>query len=120
MQSVWRADQPLPLRSNGRSSGLMERSPDLRPRGSRRRAGGRQVGVADLAIRDGRLVGRATTDTPILHLERTSGFEDADALHAIEIRMRVSDGANFAMQAIGAPTVILAAQPEASRDGGLW
>jgi arylsulfatase A-like enzyme len=74
-------------------------------------------GVADFTIRDGRLVGRSTTDTPLIHLERPSGFDATDTLHAIEIRMQVSDGANLAMQPFGAPTIVLANQVDAARSG---
>lgn len=49
-------------------------------------------GVAELAIKDGRLAGRTTADIPILHVERTTGLEDGDLLHAIEIRARISEG----------------------------
>lgn len=44
-------------------------------------------GVGGLTVRDGRLVGRATTTFPILHLTRTSGFDTRDLVHAIEVRM---------------------------------
>lgn len=55
-------------------------------------------GVADLQVRDGRLVGRTTSDWPIIHMERTSGLDDPDHIYyAIEIRMRVSAGANLAV-----------------------
>jgi hypothetical protein len=47
-------------------------------------------GVAGLAVRDSRLVGQSTTDFPMLHLVRTSGLEDRDLLHAIEVRARTS------------------------------
>jgi arylsulfatase A-like enzyme len=53
-------------------------------------------GTADLILREGRLVGRATDDLPILHLARTSGLEDKDLLHEIEIRLRVSAGNELA------------------------
>ena len=33
-------------------------------------------GVAGLAIRDGRLVGRTTDDMPLVHLERTAGIDE--------------------------------------------
>jgi arylsulfatase A-like enzyme len=54
--------------------------------------------VADLAVRDGLLVGRSTGDFPILQIERTTGLDSPDTLHAIEIRMRVSAGANMSVQ----------------------
>ena len=53
-------------------------------------------GTADLALHEGRLVGRATDDLPILHLERTRGLEDKDVLHGVEIRLRVSAGNELA------------------------
>ena len=67
-------------------------------------------GVSGLAIRDGVLVGRSTTDFPILHIERTSGLENADQLHAVEVRLRVSKGANLALTSSAAPTVDLSRQ----------
>ncbi len=75
-------------------------------------------GVAELAVREGRLVGRSTTDAPIIHLERTSGFEVADALHGIEIRMRaVRWRPTSACRRPRAPTLNLAAQADAARTG---
>jgi arylsulfatase A-like enzyme len=64
-------------------------------------------GVTGLAIRDGVLVGRTTSDFPILHLERTSGLDNADQLHAVEIRMRASKGGNLAVQTRPSPTLDL-------------
>ncbi|HKC10915.1 MAG TPA: hypothetical protein VKI41_02530 [Vicinamibacteria bacterium] len=49
-------------------------------------------GTTEIALREGRLVGRATDDSPILHLERKRGLEDKDVLHGVEIRLRVSAG----------------------------
>jgi arylsulfatase A-like enzyme len=49
-------------------------------------------GVAGLTVRGGRLVGRSTDDLPLLHVERTTGLDNHDQLHAIEVRMRVSAG----------------------------
>ena len=63
--------------------------------------------MSGLAIRDGMLVGRSTTGFPILHIERTSGLENADQLHAVEVRLRVSKGANLALSSSPAPTVDL-------------
>jgi arylsulfatase A-like enzyme len=48
--------------------------------------------VSGLTLRDGRLVGKSTSDFPLLHFERTSGLDNLDLLHAIEVRMRVSAG----------------------------
>ena len=52
-------------------------------------------GVSDLAIRDGLLVGRTTSATPVLRVERTDSRDEQDQLHAIEIRLRVSAGSNL-------------------------
>ncbi len=64
-------------------------------------------GVEGLAIRDGMLVGRTNSDFPVLAIERTKGLDDPDQLHAVEIRMRVSAGANLTMQTRPSPTVDL-------------
>jgi arylsulfatase A-like enzyme len=50
--------------------------------------------VSDLAIRDGRLAGRSTTEFPILSVQRTR-TDSADQLFGFEIRARVSAGANL-------------------------
>jgi arylsulfatase A-like enzyme len=54
-------------------------------------------GVADLQVREGRLVGRSVSDCPIIYAERTVGLDDPDTLHAAEIRMCVSAGANLSI-----------------------
>lgn len=65
-------------------------------------------GVTGLAIKDGYLTGRSTGEAALLHLERTTGLDVPDTLHAIEVRMRASDGANLSIQTSAAPTVNLA------------
>ena len=52
-------------------------------------------GVAGLSIRDGRLVGRATNDSPIIYVEQQEPGEGRDLLHSIELRLRVDKGANL-------------------------
>ena len=47
-------------------------------------------GVTGLAARDGRLTGRTSSTFPLLHVQRTTGLDNHDVVHAIEIRMRVS------------------------------
>src|SRR5438093_7809447 len=47
-------------------------------------------GVAGLAVRDGHLAGRTTSAFPLIHVQRTSGLDNQDIVHAIELRMRVS------------------------------
>jgi arylsulfatase A-like enzyme len=54
-------------------------------------------GVTGLAIRDGRLVGRTTDDMPLVHFERTSGWDDPDPVQEIEVRLRLSAGSQVGM-----------------------
>ncbi|HVR29187.1 MAG TPA: sulfatase [Thermoanaerobaculia bacterium] len=54
-------------------------------------------GVAGLRVLDGKLVGRSTSPMPLLHLERDADPADSDPLHAVEVRARVSAGANLAV-----------------------
>ena len=54
-------------------------------------------GVSGLTIREGRLIGRATDDFPVLHLERTSGLDNYDQLHSVEVRMRTSAGGQMSL-----------------------
>jgi arylsulfatase A-like enzyme len=51
--------------------------------------------VQGLAVRDGRLVGRTTTDFPLLRIARTKDLANPDQFHAIEVRLRASEGANL-------------------------
>jgi arylsulfatase A-like enzyme len=67
-------------------------------------------GIAGLAVRDGLLTGRTTTDAPILHVERTRGLDNPDQVHAVEIRLRVSAGANLFITTRPGATVDLAAE----------
>ena len=62
-------------------------------------------GVAGLTVREGRLVGRATTDVPIVHVERTSRIDDPDTLHAVEVRLRASKGSNLSMELVAAESI---------------
>ena len=64
-------------------------------------------GVAGLTVKDGQLTGRATGDAALIHIERTSGLDVPDTVHAIEVRMRASSGANLSIQTSAAPTVNL-------------
>ena len=68
-------------------------------------------GVSGLAIQDGRLVGKTTDDFPILRLERTSGLENPDQVHAIEVRMRVSGGGTLSAQTRAVPGFDLKQEP---------
>jgi arylsulfatase A-like enzyme len=74
-------------------------------------------GVTGLRVVEGRLTGRATNDVPIVHVERTIGIEDPDTLHAVELRLRASKGANFSMQFVGTETVNLETSTSMARRG---
>jgi hypothetical protein len=52
-------------------------------------------GVSGLKVVDGRLTGRSTSDVPILYARLPQGADRGDALHAIEIRTRISADASF-------------------------
>lgn len=54
-------------------------------------------GIAGLTIADGALMGRTTSPTALLRIERTSDVQVADQLHSIEVRIRVSAGANLSV-----------------------
>lgn len=58
-------------------------------------------GVSGLRVVEGRLTGRATTGIPIVHVERTSDLESPDTLHAVEVRLRASKGANVSISFVG-------------------
>jgi arylsulfatase A-like enzyme len=50
--------------------------------------------VADLAVKEGKLVGRTTDDFPLLDFVLPKPIEDVDPVHEIEVRMRVDVGGN--------------------------
>ncbi|MGH9334086.1 MAG: sulfatase, partial [Vicinamibacteria bacterium] len=58
-------------------------------------------GVAGLEVREGRLTGKTTTAFPIVHVERTSGLDEPDVLHSVEVRARVSKGGNLEVAVLG-------------------
>ena len=76
-------------------------------------------GVTGLQVRDGRLVGRASTDIPIVYVERTEGLEDPDTLHSVEIRLRASKGVNLSMDFFDSEEIDVDAAIGAARIG-LW
>ena len=65
-------------------------------------------GVEALAIREGRLVGRATTDLPLLRVARTSQLDSRDQFHAVQIALRASAGANLTVRLSGSAPLKLA------------
>lgn len=91
-RTEWRFDKPpeVPSEKNGATFGWEA-----------------ATGISNLKIQNGRLTGKSTTDLPILHFERTKGLDDADVLHAIEIRMRASAGNNVSMAFNGSEKIDL-------------
>src|ERR1051326_4591608 len=75
------------------------------------------LGISGLAIHDGKLTGRTTTNFPVLYLQRTTGLDNPDVLHAVEIRMRVSAGSEVSFNAVGSEKVDLKQQTEGLRWG---
>lgn len=55
------------------------------------------TGVSGLEVRGGRLVGRASDDLPVLHLALPTASENPDLVHEVQLRLRVSAGANVAL-----------------------
>jgi arylsulfatase A-like enzyme len=72
-------------------------------------------GVAGLHVRDGRLVGRSTTDFPVLHLEWIAGQQNPDQLDRVEVRLRVSAGSTISAIVRSLPAVDLATEPARGR-----
>jgi arylsulfatase A-like enzyme len=66
--------------------------------------------VTGLSVQEGALVGTATTPTSIVAVERTTGFDNQDQLYAVEVRARVSAGANLGVATRQSPTVNLDAE----------
>lgn len=75
--------------------------------------------VAELVIRDGRLTGSSTGDVPLLHVERTDTLATPGKVHAIEVRMRASAGANMGMLLIKEDSVDLEEMVETFK-GSPW
>ena len=57
--------------------------------------------VEGFEVRDGRLVG-TTGELPLLHATRPEDLDENDLLHAVEIRMRVSEGTRLGVTFSGA------------------
>ncbi len=54
-------------------------------------------GVEGLQVQDGSLVGKTTTEIPILRVSREQGGDDPDPLHEIQIRMKATGGTSAGM-----------------------
>ncbi|MGD8340445.1 MAG: sulfatase [Gammaproteobacteria bacterium] len=55
------------------------------------------LGVENLRVEGGALVGTTTGEYPIVRITRSEGLDNPDLLHSIEVRARVSVGANLAV-----------------------
>jgi arylsulfatase A-like enzyme len=55
------------------------------------------LGITGLTVRDGRLTGRSSSAYPVIQIDRTEDLDNRDQFHAIEIRMKVSAGANVSV-----------------------
>jgi arylsulfatase A-like enzyme len=53
--------------------------------------------VAGASVRGALFAGRSTSEFPMFRVERTADLDNRDQVHAIEIRMRVSGGANVSL-----------------------
>lgn len=51
-------------------------------------------GVSGLRLVDGRLTGRSTTEFPVIYAQRPA-LDENDVLHSLDLRIRVSGGANM-------------------------
>ena len=54
-------------------------------------------GISGMRVRDGRLVGRTTNNSPILYVEQENPGDGRDLLHSIELRLRVDKGTNLGL-----------------------
>lgn len=87
-RTEWRFDGPAPVPAPAKDAAT--------------RGWGAFSGVSGLAVRDGRLVGSASNDLPILHFERDVSQASPDLVHEIEVRLRTSAGANLGVSTSGA------------------
>ena len=59
-------------------------------------------GVSGLKVVDGKLTGRSTTDFPIIYVSRPKTVDAKDMLDSVQVRVRVSAGANVSVNTSGA------------------
>lgn len=60
------------------------------------------AGIRDLAVKDGRLAGEATTTAPVLRLGAVTGVDPGDLVQEIQVRMRVSAGQSCGIHFVAA------------------
>src|SRR5687768_6034867 len=73
-------------------------------------------GVAGLAVRDGRLVGRTTSEFPLLHLDWPEAAGGQDTVHGVEVRLRVSGGQTIGLDGRDGEKVDLAQVVKEAQD----
>ena len=93
------AETPVPAPAQARTEWRFDAPTPLPVEGAFAATHGWEAGpmVKGLAVRDGRLTAESTGDFPLLHLERTGMPESGDNLHAVEIRLSVTAGANLSI-----------------------
>jgi arylsulfatase A-like enzyme len=64
-------------------------------------------GVAGFGVREAHLAGRSSDDLPILRVSRVPPKDDREPVHAIEVRLRASAGANLQVLTDGEETLNL-------------
>ena len=108
-RTEWRFDAAAPARPEPPAGAAAGRppSPAVRRHARLRGGPGHQPGWPSATASSS--AGPRTGDA-VLHVERTSGLENADQLQAVEIRMRVSAGANLHIVTRPSPTVDLKAE----------
>jgi arylsulfatase A-like enzyme len=78
------------------------------------------AGVAGLAVRNQHLEGRTTQRVAILAVARPAGPGDADQVHAIEVRARISAGTQLAVATRPAGPLDLTKVTRETERGGPW
>ncbi|MEE9255331.1 MAG: sulfatase-like hydrolase/transferase, partial [Pseudomonadales bacterium] len=76
------------------------------------------TGVSGLAVRDGKLTGRATTALPVVHVQRTGDLGGHDVLHEVVVRVRASAGTNLAVDLFPAEELDLERRLQQRREHG--
>src|SRR5262245_10191894 len=90
--TVWRFDGP---------------APETPPKEFAPTRGWQGANINGLSVRDDRLVGRSSSQFPLLRIERTTDLGNRDQFHAIEIRMKASAGATVSLATRGPGPVAL-------------
>ncbi len=76
--------------------------------------------VSRLRVSDGKLIGKASTDFPILHAVRNSDVDDRDVLHSIEVKLKASGGSNLSLNFSDSEEVDLAEVQAQAKESAGW